>query len=240
MKIKGLFTLTALALLIFPATNFAITPVENNISSIESATVLTSKSSAREFGDVDEFATRISMGIKGGVNLSNIYDSQSNDFQYDSKLGFAAGVFIAIPIGTYFGIQPELLFSQKGVKGTGSVLVSDYTFTRTTNYLDVPLLIAVKPLNEVTVLFGPQFSYLLNQTNSFNSDFGNVNIKDEYDNDNLRKNTLCFTGGFDINLSNFVIGTRIGWDLMDNKGDGTSSTPRYKNMWTQATIGFRF
>jgi hypothetical protein len=36
-------------------------------------------------------------------------------------------------------------------------------------------------------------------------------------------------------MNNIVIGARAGWDLLNNKGDGTSTTPRYKNMWYQAT-----
>jgi hypothetical protein len=41
-------------------------------------------------------------------------------------------------------------------------------------------------------------------------------------------------------LNSAVIGARVGWDLMQNNGDGSSSTIRYKNVWYQATIGFRF
>jgi len=43
----------------------------------------------------------------------------------------------------------------------------------------------------------------------------------------------------DINLNNIVIGARAGWDLFNNNGDGTSTTPRYKNVWAQATVGIR-
>jgi hypothetical protein len=33
---------------------------------------------------------------------------------------------------------------------------------------------------------------------------------------------------------------RGSWDLKNNNGDGTSTTPRYKNVWYQATVGYRF
>ena len=51
-------------------------------------------------------------GVKAGANLSNVYDSEGEDFVADSKVGFAVGGFVSIPIGKYFGIQPEILFSQ--------------------------------------------------------------------------------------------------------------------------------
>lgn len=181
----------------------------------------------------------ISIGIKAGANLSNIYDSQSSDFQADSKLGFATGGFLSIPIGNFLAVQPELLFSQRGLQGSGKILLSNYSFTRTTNYIDVPILLAIKPIPFITLLVGPQYSYLISQRYIFNNQFINLDQQEDFKNENIRKNTLCITGGFDINLNQLVISARVGWDLMDNNGDGTSNTPRYKNTWTQATVGFR-
>jgi hypothetical protein len=51
---------------------------------------------------------------------------------------------------------------------------------------------------------------------------------------------LCLTGGFDITMKHIVLSARAGWDLQENHSDGTSSTPRYKNVWYQGTIGYRF
>lgn len=188
------------------------------------------------------FATEpgLSIGVKAGANLSNIYDSEDANFQADSKIGFAAGAFLQLPIGNLLGFQPELLFSQRGIRGSGTILFSDYTFVRTANYIDIPLLLAIKPIPMVTLLVGPQYSYLISQRYEFNNEFINIDQQEEFENENIRKNTLCITGGFDINLKNLVLSARAGWDITDNHGDGTSSTPRYKNMWTQATIGYRF
>jgi hypothetical protein len=182
----------------------------------------------------------VAIGVKIGTNYSNVYDSKGEDFEADAKFGLAAGVFMSIPLGTYLGIQPEVLFSQKGFKATGTSLGSSYELTRTTNYIDVPLLVAVKPTESVTLLAGPQFSFLLKEKNVFNNSATNFEQEKEFDNDNIRKNTLCFIGGLDINLDHTVIGLRAGWDLSNNNGNGTSSTPRYKNVWGQLTLGYRF
>ncbi|MDD2281557.1 MAG: porin family protein [Bacteroidales bacterium] len=187
-----------------------------------------------------DFREKLSFGVKAGVNLSNVYDSQGEQFNADSKLGLAAGVFVALPLGKYFGIQPEILFSQKGYKGSGSILGSDYSFSYTSNYIDVPLLLAFKPISLITIVAGPQYSFLIKDNYTFNSALINVDQENVFENDNIRKNTLSFLGGIDFNLNRIVIGTRVGWDLQANKGDGTSETPRYKNIWYQATIGFRF
>ena len=182
----------------------------------------------------------LSFGLKVGANYSNVYDSENQDFVADAKFGLAAGGFVSIPFGRFIGIQPEILFSQKGFKSTGTYLGNTYSMTRTTDYIDVPLLFAVKPIKEVTVLFGPQFSYLMKQKDDFTGGTINSTQQQDFNNDNIRKNTYCLTGGLDFNLNNLVLGLRTGWDVKNNDGNGNSTTPRYKNMWHQLTIGYRF
>ena len=187
-----------------------------------------------------DFSEKISIGVKAGANISNVYDTQGDEFDADAKLGFAAGAFVQIPLGRFLGFHPEILFSQKGYQGSGSILGSDYNYTRTTNFIDVPLLIAIKASPFVTFLVGPQYSYMVSQKYYLHTALGDVTEEEQFENENLLKNTLSVTGGFDINLSSIVIGARAGWDITNNKGDGTSTTPRYKNMWYQATVGYRF
>jgi hypothetical protein len=176
-------------------------------------------------------------GLKAGANFSNVYDSKDQELNADLKVGFAAGAFLAIPIGKYIGIQPEILFSQKGYKASGTLLTVPYEFTHTTNYIDVPLLFALKPNQLVTLLAGPDFSILVKQKDVFTIGGLTSTQEQEFEND---KSVLCFVGGIDINLDQFVLGARAGWDLQNNNGDGTSTNPRYKNVWYQATLGFRF
>jgi hypothetical protein len=182
----------------------------------------------------------LSFGIKVGTNYSNVYDSDNEDFVADGKFGFAAGAFVAIPLGKFIGIQPEILFSQKGFKSTGNYFGSTYEMTRTTNFIDVPVLFAVKPIEQVTLLFGPQFSYLMKQKDEFTGGTISSTQQQDFDNNDITKNILGLTGGADINVDNLVFGLRAGWDIKTNEGDGNSSTPRYKNMWYQATVGYRF
>ncbi|MFA6400414.1 MAG: porin family protein [Salinivirgaceae bacterium] len=183
----------------------------------------------------------LKMGVKAGLNLANIYDEESEDYNAGPKIGFVGGVFFAIPIGQYLGFHPEVLFSQKGCRAEGTYMgIIDYEYTRTSNFIDVPLLFAFKPSALVTFVAGPQYSYLLSQKEVIKSGTFTDEQEDEFVNDNLRRNTLCFVGGIDFNLNNLTVGTRAGWDLQDNNGDGTSTNPRYKNVWLQATLGFAF
>lgn len=186
----------------------------------------------------DNLQSKFQFGIKAGANYSNIYDSQGDEFTADAKFGMAGGVFVAIPLGNVFGIQPEILYSQKGYKQTGSFLGSTYGLTRTTDYIDVPLLLSIKPISLLTIQVGPQYSFLTKQKDIFTNSLSTIEQQKEFTNNNIRKNTLCFVGGIDFNFKRIVIGTRTGWDVQNNNGNGTSTNPRYKNAFTQATLGF--
>ena len=180
-------------------------------------------------------------GVKAGINRSNVYDAQGMGFIANRKTGFAGGIFAALPIGSFFGFQPELLISQKGFKGSGILNEQSYQLTRTTTYMDVPLQLQLKPFRFLTILGGVQYSYLLSQSDNFAfSPSVSVQQDQQFKNDNIRKNIFGAVTGFDINMRHIVLSGRAGWDITKNNGDGTSYTPRYKNLWLQATIGFRF
>ncbi|MES2141006.1 MAG: porin family protein [Bacteroidota bacterium] len=203
---------------------------------IGAVTTMANFSSAQE----TDLREELIFGLKAGANYSNVYDTQGEEFQADPKLGLAAGAFLAIPIGKYLGIQPEVLYSQKGFKATGRILGGNYEFTRTTNFIDVPLLVSFKPSEFISIMVGPQYSYLIKQSDAFTNSSTSILQVQEFENDNIRRNILCLTGGVDVTIKHIVIGARIGWDIQNNNGDGTSSTPRYKNVWYQATVGYRF
>jgi hypothetical protein len=180
-------------------------------------------------------------GIKAGLNRSNVFDEEGLNFVADAKTGFVGGAFLAIPLGGFLGVQPELLVSQKGFQSTGRTNDGDvYWLERTSTYLDVPLQVQLKPFRFFSILGGIQYSYLMSQNDRLT--FGNSSIEEHQDfrNDNIRKNILGLVTGFDINIRHLVLSGRASWDLRANRGDGSSYTPRYKNLLIQGTVGFRF
>ncbi|MBI5539460.1 MAG: PorT family protein [Bacteroidia bacterium] len=187
-----------------------------------------------------DFREKVQFGGKIGLNYSNVYDARGEEFNADAKFGLAAGGFVSIPLGKYLGVQPEVLFSQKGFQATGVILGSTYKFTRTTSYIDIPIFFAFKPSEFITILGGPQYSYLIKQRDVFGNATTSIAQEQEFENDNIRKNTMCILIGADFTIKHIVIGARAGWDFQNNIGDGTSTTPRYKNVWYQATFGYRF
>ena len=181
----------------------------------------------------------LKLGFKAGVNFSNVYDQQGQDFVAEGKSGFAAGAFVAIPIGKVFGIQPEVMYSQKGYKATGKILGLNYDYSKTATYLDIPLLLQVKPIPMLSLVAGPQFSYLLSTKNEFNGSSSTSN-EASINSDNYKKNIFGFVVGADVNIDHFLLSGRAGWDVSKSDVDGNSSAPRYKNQVIQLAVGYTF
>jgi hypothetical protein len=98
------------------------------------------------------FAQTATFGLKGGMNISNIYDTEGDG--PDSRYGFIGGGFCDFDFVS-FSIQPEVLFSQKGWK---------YDIGCRYNYFEIPVLIKI-PLSQkfrVSPYLGPAASFLLN------------------------------------------------------------------------------
>jgi len=188
----------------------------------------------------EDLMQNIAAGVKAGINISNIYDTKGDDFSSKAKVGFAFGGFLSVPFGKLIGFQPEIMYSQKGYKGSGTVLIVDYAYTRKLDYIDIPLQLQIKPIPELTILVGPQYSFLIHKGVDFNGGGISGSQESDIDNQNIRKNTLGIAGGVDIHVNNFLISGKVAWDLQDNNGDGTSSSPRYKNVVGQITVGVMF
>ncbi|MBC7523581.1 MAG: PorT family protein [Flavobacterium sp.] len=189
--------------------------------------------------EIKDTRENFKIGLKGGANLSNIYDEQDQNYAAEKKYGFFAGAFLSIPLSKYFGIQPEVVYSQKGFKANGNVLGVGYQFTRTSNYLDIPLLIQVKPTECITLVGGPQFSYLLETKNEFNGSTNTIQ-EDGINSQNYKKNIFGIAVGIDFNIDNFIITTRGGWDVTKSDSNGNTTNPRYKNQVLQLGIGYTF
>lgn len=180
-------------------------------------------------------------GVKAGVNLSNVYSATGTDFIAKNRTGFAGGGFITIPIGKYLGIQPEVLFSQKGANAMGTLNGEAYQFKRTTNSLDIPVLLQVKPLPHIALVVGPQLSFLMKQSDTYESDDSRIIIEQEFKDQSLRKANVGAVAGVDVWVLKILLSGRVGCDLLQNTIKTSSgNAPTYKSFWGQLTLGLRF
>jgi hypothetical protein len=137
-----------------------------------------------------------------------------------------------------------VLISQKGFKVSSYVTGNNYSFTQTTDFLDIPILVQLKPSPFLTILAGPEYSCLMHSKYAFASSTISSSQEAEIKNQNIRKNTLGLEFGLDFNKKiNFVLSGRLAWDLQNMNGGGTSTSTststRYANSWAQLTVGYK-
>ncbi|WP_415327243.1 porin family protein [Chryseobacterium sp. MMS23-Vi53] len=114
----------------------------------------------------------VTFGIKGGANASQFSEQQLS--AKNQKIGFNAGAFVNIPLSKKFAIQPEVLYNQLGSKqvlnikevtGASSDIKTKNDYTTYLNYISVPLMLQMKPVDNFYIEAGPEFSYFLNGKN---------------------------------------------------------------------------
>jgi hypothetical protein len=189
------------------------------------------------------------IGIKAGLNLSQLYVDQPNAEDEKMKLGLNFGVFGKIPISNFLAVQPEVLYSNVGskIRYGGSNLenalgIEPGEVRFNLNYIQVPVALAanVGPLN---LHAGPYLSYLLS-ANVKDLKSANLNPTDVVDLDTDDFNRLdygvLFGVGFDV--QGVTIGARYNYGLREigNSGIAGRLTDNSKNGVGQIYIGFGF
>ncbi|SHJ66097.1 Outer membrane protein beta-barrel domain-containing protein [Hymenobacter daecheongensis DSM 21074] len=109
-------------------------------------------------------------GVKGGFNLADVYgDNKKNYTNGENYKAFHAGVYGQYGFSDKFSVQPELLYSRQGFKGTSTYTNPGGTTTATVkerrlDYVQVPVLLVFNVLDNVSIHAGPQFSLLTKVT----------------------------------------------------------------------------
>jgi len=116
---------------------------------------------------------KVKIGVKAGLNISRLA-SDENELESSDKTGFTAGVMAEIPLAENFAIQPEVLYSQQGMKFSYSdidVQNSHYNSTIRLNYLNIPVMLKYYVVKGLSVQAGPQIGILLKADNKYQDNF---------------------------------------------------------------------
>jgi hypothetical protein len=185
-------------------------------------------------------------GVKGGINLSQLYVDQPNAEDESMKVGVHFGLFGKIPLTNFLAFQPEMLYSNVGSKITygGSDLetllgIEPGEVRFNLNYIQVPLGLAVN-LGPLSVHAGPYFSYLMsaNVKNLETSDLNTTGLV-ELDTDDFNKLDYGLMGGVAIDVQNLTLGVRYNHGLREigNSSLAGTLTNNSKNSVAQLYIG---
>ncbi|MBP3343682.1 MAG: PorT family protein [Bacteroidales bacterium] len=182
-------------------------------------------------------------GIKAGMNFNSMSDIEVNDIKksINRKTGFHAGILYKIDLPSGFGIQPELLYIQKG--GTLSEVQTESSAhidlgnggDFKMHYLQLPVniqwgidLVLFRPF----LMVSPFLSYQISKES---------NIKDlAWDTEKLGYGIGLGAG---LDIWKFQVSGKYNWDLgkaSEFKLDGTKTFKGGKNRGFELSLAFIF
>jgi hypothetical protein len=181
-------------------------------------------------------------GIKGGVNLTNMYVKDVSD--ENMKVGWNAGIYAKLPVTRGISIQPELLYTDKGAKENYNNFIEgkgEYRFNL--NYIELPVLAVFNVAKNFNLHVGPYISYLASvNIKDANSDGTLNNVKD-LNAEDFHRLDYGVAGGLGVDVANFTIGARYQYGLHEiGKSDNLSGAALKdsKNSAISLYIGFGF
>lgn len=200
----------------------------------------------------------IRFGVRIGANLSDWRGETVNSAQNlinmtdgavvnRMKEGIHAGVFISIPVGPGFEIEPGLQYSQMGTRMVGKLpfeqaefLNATATITNKSEYLELPLLAKLYIGEGFHIYAGPQVAYLL--SNKIHARVGALGfnvLNQEWDmKSGFREIDLSVVAGMGYRFSNgfnISAGYDHGLNTIDENGNFDTFNRAFK-----ASIGFSF
>lgn len=153
------------------------------------------------------YAQESVVGVKGGLNVAFMSVEDANDNNIIP--GFHAGVWAKLMLTESFSIQPELLYSMKGVKTTHSGLLTEGESKINVNYIDIPLYLVFNLSEDLDFHVGPYIGVLMNGKISTDTEvlnFIEVDSEEDIDRDNFNMLDYGLSGGLGFVLKPITIG----------------------------------
>lgn len=179
------------------------------------------------------------VGIKGGLNVTNLYVEEDDVDDENARYGFHLGLYTQLFESDIFAIQPELLYSTKGTRTTYDVIGFDGDVKFNLNYLDIPVLAVFKLGDAAEIHIGPYFGYLISASSDVDGDFDDY---EELDRDDYKAWDYGLSGGVGFNAGPVQIGARYNYGLQkiaDSDG-ANAALGDAKNSNAQLYVSFNF
>lgn len=162
---------------------------------------------------------QVALGLKVGANISK-FDAEGAE-NYTAIHG---GVFALFKL-TKIGIQPELLFSQQGMKFKDATLTEQ---TLKTSYVTIPVMLKLYLVGGLNIQAGPQFGFLTA------AEVDGDNVKDSFKSSDITANIGL---GWDLPFG-LMIDARYNLGLSD-----VNDSPDFdalKSRVIQVSVGYKF
>lgn len=187
---------------------------------------------------------RVTWGVRGGLNVSNIHVSVDKlGASLDSKVGYRFGVSADIAIVKSFAISTGLYYSAKGAKADGGIYDPEFDeydtdkLTISPAYLELPIYASYRvnfaEASQLQINFGPYLAYGVN---------GKVKLGDDkvdvFGDDGFRRFDAGLGVGAGYTFNHFYVGLDYQFGLA-NIAD-TGGIGKITNRNFNISIGYNF
>ena len=168
-------------------------------------------------------AQKITGGLKMGFNLASWYGDDVDDAKI--KPGFCGGVFGVVALGNIAAVQPELLYSKKGVKWEEALLGLKLTYEF--NYIEMPVLVKmIVPIQgkiKPNFFLGPYFGITVTDPRGI-LEIDGMTMEEDLQGAKDTDFGVVLGGGIDFHLpkGKIVFDARysLGLTTLDEEGEG--------------------
>ncbi len=198
---------------------------------------------------VNEATAQVSFGANLGLNIANLtagsvsYQGVKMETEAgDAVAGLNLSGFANFSFTRVIGLQAELGFSMQGEKGK----LEDVDVTHRLNYINIPVLLDIKPVNGLSIFVGPQIGF--NASRAMKAD-GVTISGSKYDDlmkeANMKFNKVDFAAVVGVQyviMDHFIVGTRASLGLQSIYASDLSglSISGGENQVFQISVGYKF
>ena len=169
-------------------------------------------------------------GLKAGADVSKL---TGRSFDNKSHFGFNGGVYGEYKLSSQWGIQPELMYNlvQSNTSEDFNSIFGGVSFQKISlSYITVPVFLTFKPVPELSILVGPQYSFLASQTTQL--------YPQHLDTKAFSTSNVSIAFGGQLNLGKVKLGLRYVIGLVNVNGYNADSD-QWKIHGLQAYLGYR-
>lgn len=102
-------------------------------------------------------AQEVKLGAKAGANFAKLTGDDVEDA--DGRTGFHLGVLAEIPFNEKWAIQPEILYSQKGLQSKSDFFDGEIETKLKLDYITVPIMGKYYFTDALSLEFGPELGF---------------------------------------------------------------------------------
>ncbi|MBK1896218.1 porin family protein [Chryseobacterium paridis] len=178
------------------------------------------------FAGLAEGSAQLHLGAKAGANLTKI-DGEA--FRDKFALGYQLGGYAYYDFSKAFGLQLEVQFNQSNTKieeRYSEVLFNVFDKKKKLNYISVPVLLRLNTKGLITIVGGPQFSFLANSDETTLQNSKRL----------FKKTDFGLVAGVEVNFKPFILYGRYTWGFSKISEIGDSPKSRQIQIGLAANI----